>query len=141
MPGKRKNSLEIIMRNRIRRSRLSVFVRSDFEDLEEQYDYDQVGRALRKMVQEGILIKAGYGLYVKATRSRFSGRVVPAVDIQEMIRQVSRKLRIKVQPTELEQLYNSGLSTQIPNGRVIRVTGRVSRKINYNGIPITYEYA
>jgi len=141
MPGKRSNSLETKLRTQIRRSRSGVFVRADFSTLEAEYDYDQVGRALRKLIKAGELLKAGYGLYLKAKVSPFSGKAVPAVGMRQMINQAFRKLGVKVEPTEAERLYNQGQSTQVPTGRVIRVNGRVHRKIQYNDVTIAYEFA
>lgn len=141
MPGKRRNSLEIRIRERIQRSPDSVFVRTDFADLEAETGYDQVGRALRSLLRKGELLKAGYGVYVQAKQSRFSGKLVPAVNIEEMTRQTMRKLGVETELTLMEQRYNANESTQIPTGRVVRVKGRVSRQLEYNGVPIRYEYA
>jgi hypothetical protein len=141
MPGKRRNSLENRIQERIQRSPDSVFVRTDFADLEKETGYDQVGRALRCLLRKGVLLKAGYGVYVQAQQSRFSGKLVPMVDIEEMTRQAMRKLGVQTEPTLMEQRYNTNTSTQLPTGRVIRVKGRVSRQLEYNGVPIRYEYA
>ena len=40
-----------------------VFMRQDFSDIA---SYDQVGRALRELIQDEKLLKRGYGLYTKA---------------------------------------------------------------------------
>ncbi|MDP5207375.1 hypothetical protein ORI99_10085, partial [Alishewanella sp. SMS9] len=44
------------IQTRVKRSKRSVFLRSDFTDIA---DYDQVGRGLRSLVQEGLLLKIG----------------------------------------------------------------------------------
>ena len=54
----RYGSLEYRITARIARKRCAVFVREDFQDLS---DYDQVGRALRKIAKEGRLVRLGYG--------------------------------------------------------------------------------
>lgn len=41
--------------------------------------------------------------------------------------------------TKLEKDYNSGLTTQVPTGRKIAIKGRVSRKIGYDRIYVSYE--
>jgi len=49
------------MVERIRRTRKTdVFLRADFADLGA---YDVVGRELRRMVSDGLLLQVGYGLY------------------------------------------------------------------------------
>jgi len=49
------------------------------------------------------------------------------------------RLGIKVVPSEMEEEYNSGRSTQVPTGRVIGVEGRISRKIGYQGVYVSFE--
>jgi hypothetical protein len=141
MPGKRRNSLEARIRTRIEKGSDAVFVRADFIDLEAESGYDQIGRALRKLVKEGILLRGGYGVYVRARLSRFSGRPVPDVGMYEMAEQAMRKLGAEVEPTLMEQRYNRDETTQVPNGRVIRVKRKLSRKLQYGDAPLSYERA
>jgi len=141
MPGRRRNSLENRIRERIQRSPDAVFVRADFADLERETSYDQVGRALRKLTAAGALIKAGYGLYVRSAISPFSGKVVPDIGLGAFKKLVAQKLQLETEPTLAEQRYNADLSTQVPTGRVLRVKGRIQRRLVYNGTLLTYEYA
>ena len=48
------------IQSRLNRSKRYVFTRDDFRDIA---GYDQVGRALRTLVNEGKLMKVGYGVY------------------------------------------------------------------------------
>ncbi|MCB5163234.1 DUF6088 family protein [Marinomonas algarum] len=59
---------------RIKRSKRSVFLRSDFKDIAE---YDQVGRGLRNLVKDGVLMKIGYGLYTRIRQNRITGKPMP----------------------------------------------------------------
>lgn len=68
-------TLETRILKRIDRKRGNVFLRGDFDDLG---GYDQVGRALRKIVREGQLVRVGQGLYARASRSITSGDPIPA---------------------------------------------------------------
>ena len=123
----------------IKRRQAEVFVRSDFESFG---GYDQVGRALRKLVQEGVLLRIGQGLYAKATRSPLTGaQPVPRVGIRRLGEESMRKLGVDYVTSQAEQGYNSGLTTQIPSGRVIGVNKRVRRTIGYNGMYIGFERA
>lgn len=132
------NSLKARVRYRISRSAGLVFVPADFDDLSGR---DQVGRALRELVEDGVLIKFGRGLYAKARRSMLSNRVVPARPLPELAREaLTRKLGVEVVPSREQERYNDGRSTQVPTGRVIAVKGRVSRKMAYGGKSITYQY-
>ena len=122
---------------RVKRSKRSVFLRSDFKDIA---GYDQVGRILREMVALDELIKIGYGLYARAQTSPLSGRIIPAKTLSTLAKEALGRLGIAVSPSSFEQAYNSGLSTQVPTGRVIAIKGRVSRKIGYDGKYISFEH-
>lgn len=114
-------------------------MRSDFADLA---GYDQVGRALRALVREGVLIRVGYGLYAKAAYSPLAGdRPAPRVGIRRLGEEALRKLNIGVSASMAERLYNEGQTTQVPSGRLIAVDKRVRRKIGYNGTYLAFERA
>lgn len=132
------NTLESKIKYRISRSKDTVFTPKDFFDLS---DRDQVGRVLRKRVNEGDLIRFGWGLYAKATKSPYSGKIVPEKGLPKLAEEaLTKKLNIRVATTSAKRRYNNGKTTQIPTGRVIGVNGRITRKISYNGQSIKYEY-
>lgn len=133
-----KMSLEDKMIRRIRRMKKNVLMREDFTDLG---GYDQVGRALRHLSNKGIIIKIGYGLYAKAERSTITGSIIPTRSLPALAKEALGRLHVQTVSSRLEQDYNTGKSTQVPTGRLIAVTSRISRKIGYNGAYISYEYA
>ena len=59
------------MQMRIKRSKRYVFMRDDFKDIA---NYDQIGRVLRNLVQEGELIKVGYGIYTKQEKTKLPAK-------------------------------------------------------------------
>lgn len=123
---------------RISRSKNAVFTPSDFLDLS---DRDQVGRALRQLVNEEVIIRFGQGLYAKAKRSSLTNKLIPINPLPELAKEaLQKKLNIEVVPAKEVQQYNMGKTTQVPTGRVIAVKGRVSRKMAFNGKSITYQY-
>ena len=129
-------SLEQRLEKRIARKRGDVFLRADFDDLG---GYDQVGRALRQLVEKGRLMKVGYGMYTRARPSILDGTPVPTKGLRELAAEALGRLGVETAPTRWDEAYNSGKSTQVPTGRVIGVRGRVRRKISYNGFPLKYE--
>jgi len=132
------NSLKSKVKYRISRNAGAVFVPADFSDLS---DRDQVGRVLRELVGDEILIKFGRGLYAKARRSSFSNKLVPVKPLPELAREaLTQKLGVEVVLSQEQTSYNSGQSTQVPTGRLIAVRGRVSRKMSYDGKSIKYQY-
>lgn len=131
-----KGTLEGKITYRVKRSAVSVFVRQDFEDIG---GYDQVGRILRQLVQKGLLINIGYGVYARAKQSALSGKVIPEKPLPELAQEALSKLGVKIIPTKAQKAYNEGNTTQVPTGRVIGVKGRISRKIGYNGKYVSFE--
>jgi hypothetical protein len=130
-------TLEERLLKRIERKRGDAFVRADFEDLG---GYDQVGRALRKIVGEGRLVRVGQGLYARARASITSGEPVPARGITTLTEALGR-VGIETVPTRLERAYNAGETTQVPTGRVVGVRRRVRRKVGYGGVNLSFERA
>ena len=113
-----KDTLESRVSYRIKRSKDSVFLRKDFEDIG---GYDQIGRILRQLVGKGVLIYLGYGTYARARQSTISGNLVPEKPLPELAKEAMRKLGVKTTPSTAEKAYNAGRTTQVPTGRVIGV--------------------
>lgn len=131
------NTLKSKIKYRLSRSKDTVFTPKEFLDLS---DRDQVGRVLRQLMQEGQLIRFGYGLYAKADRSPYSGKTVPQKPLPALAEEALSKLGVKIVESTAKALYNSGKSTQVPTGRVIGVKGRISRKMGYNGQSVKLEH-
>lgn len=131
-----KNTLASRVSYRIKRNKSSVFIRQDFSDIG---GYDQIGRILKQLVEKNILINLGYGVYTRTKESMISKKLIPEKNLQELAKEAAKKLGIKTVPSKAEELYNQGLSTQVPTGRVIGVKGRISRKIGYNGKYVSFE--
>ena len=92
-------TLEERLLKRIDRKRGDVFLRADFEDLG---GYDQVGRALRKIVREGRLVRVGQGLYARARASMTGGEPVPTRGLGTLTEALGR-VGIETVPTRLEE--------------------------------------
>jgi len=132
-----KKNLKSRIKYRINRSKDNVFVVKDFLDLS---DRDQVGRALRLLIKQNLLVKIGQGLYAKAKISSLTGKCIPTLPLPELAREaVNNKCSAKVVSTKAEQNYNNKQSTQVPSGRVIAVKGRIKRTIEFNGKKINFE--
>ena len=131
-----KGTLESRITYRVKRNADSVFLRKDFADIG---GYDQVGRILRQLVNKGLLIDLGYGVYARTKRSSVTGKLVPEKPLPELAKEAMKKQGVKTAPTEAEKAYNEGRSTQVPTGRVIGVNRRVSRKLGYDGKYVTFK--
>jgi len=141
MSGKRSPPTLTIAENierRLGRSKRNVFLRTDFAKLG---SYDAVGRALRQIVDRGQLVQIGYGLYAKAKRSPFTGKPAPVIGIKRLASEAMDRLGKSVSSSTAERDYNEGRSTQVPTGRALAVSGRVSRRIGYDGKYVVLERA
>ncbi len=117
------------IQTRIKRSKRSVFLRSDFKDIA---DYDQIGRGLRNLVRDGLLMKIGYGLYARARVNRITGKLMPdnAAGADGVVIEAMEKLGVDYKFDGLSSLNFSGDSTQVPaKVKIIPKSSRFTRKI------------
>ncbi len=111
-----------------RTKRKSVFLRSDFNDLG---GYDQIGRVLRVLTNDGLIMKMGYGVYIKARKNRFTNEIMPDIDggIDAAFIETLNQLNVNYDLDELTSQYLSGDSTQIPAQMGFIIKQRFSRKL------------
>jgi hypothetical protein len=120
---------------RINRSKRCVFDRADFADIA---GYDQVGRVLKKLVDNGQLLRIGYGLYTKARENRITGKLMPAspAGADGIILEAIEKLGVDYKFDEFSQRSINGKSLQIPASLKIITNNRFKRKIVVNNSAI-----
>ena len=114
-----------------------VFLRSDFSKFGSE---TQVGRALRKLISDGVIVKLGVGVYAKAKRSVLSGNPMPVRPVEILAEQALKRLGVKIFPSDVTADYNAGRTTQIPVVSAIN-TGdrRIRRKLGYGNRTVQYE--
>ena len=123
----------------LKKSEDKVFIRAEFDKFG---GYDQVGRVLRGLVNQGVLIKAGYGVYVKSKPSPLSGRPVPVVSLINIGLTTLTKLGIKNDLGSSAREYRDGRSTQMPMATVVDVTkSRIVRRIGFGKNIVRFEYS
>jgi hypothetical protein len=135
----RKQTLRQKVEQRIARKKgEDVFLTREFKKLGGE---DQVLRVLRALVAGGQLVRLGYGVYGRATRSRLSGK--PMLNsphgFSGAARQALDKLGVQWKPGRAERAYNAGRSTQVPVNPVVRVKGRFSRHLRYRDTELLLE--
>ena len=120
----------------------AAFLRSEFDGCGETRS--GVDKAIRGMVQDGELLRVGYGAYVRArrmispvTKEPMIGTiVVPEVWAWQTL----RKLGVDPQPNSALRDYNEGRSTQIPVWLAFDVgRSRIRRKIRLGKRELIYE--
>jgi hypothetical protein len=134
----RRRTLRERIEERIARRRSDVFLTREFRDLGGE---DQVLRALRGLVQDGRLVRLGYGVYGRAETSQLSGRPMLAArgGFIDAARQALDKLGVRWEPTEFQRAYNEGRSTQVPVNPAVRVKGRFARRLSYQDTELRLE--
>jgi hypothetical protein len=77
-------------------------------------------------------VKLGYGVYGRAFVSRLTGKscLTSKGGFLGAAKQLLDKLGVEWAPTEFQNAYNEGRSTQVPVNPVLRVKGRFSRKLS-----------
>ncbi len=122
---------------RVKKGRRLVYLREDFADLT---GYGQVGRALRQIVEDGLLVKIGQGLYAKTRPSTINpAKRTLVASFKETSREALTRLGIKWRPGDAEIAYNEGLSTQIPVSGQVILESRTSRIISYGSLCLEFQ--
>lgn len=126
------------LNKRIRRSQKAIFLRADFADLA---GYDQVGRALRQLVQAGQLVRIGKGLYARGRASLVTGKSTIATPggFKAASREALSRLGYQWVPGDFERNYNQGETTQIAANADVIVQGRINRKIAFGKQSLQYQ--
>lgn len=116
----------------------SVLLRRDFNGLA---SVSAVGRELRLLCAEGVLVRIGFGIYAKTRKSVVTGVVVPAGALETLAAEALKRLGIQAGPGAAARSYNARTSTQLP-GRVVANTGsrRISRRIEVGGSRLEFEH-
>lgn len=121
----------------IARRKADVFLRTDFARLSSEA---QLSRALRNLIDAGVIVKLGVGVYAKAKRSVLSGAPIPVKPVEVLAEQALDRLAVKVFPSRLASEYNAGRTTQMPAGTVINTGNRrIVRKLGFGNKTIRYE--
>ena len=109
-----------------------------FRDVADLADKTQISRALRQLTKKERLVKIGYGIFAKPLF--YSERLKsPIIDFDNAVLEALSKLNIKWELGKLFQDYNSGRSTQIPVRISVKLAGRCSRNLSYDGMKLRYE--
>lgn len=118
-----------------RTKRKSVFLRSDFNDLG---GYDQVGRVLRVLTNDGFIMKMGYGVYIKARKNRFTNEIMPDIDggIDAAFIEALNQLNVNYDFDQFTKKYMSGEMTQIPVNTKLLTNKRFSRKLAIGNVAL-----
>lgn len=130
--------------NMLQRIRLSVARRNDEVFVREDFarfgSPAQVSRTINKLLEEGLLVRLGLGVYAKAKKSALSGKPIPVRPLEILAPLALEKLGVRASPSRYVRSYNRGETTQLPAGVVVNTGNqKVSRRIGFGGRFIKYE--
>lgn len=114
-----------------------VVMRSDFAEMGSQ---SQISRALRALVDEGKIVRLGYGTYAKARPSTLSGKPVPRVSLDELAFEALKKLGANPTLGYAQREYAERRTTQVPAKTTFNTgSRRISRRITVGKSRVYYE--
>lgn len=125
------------MARSIARRKGEVILRADVESLASA---SQVSRALKELIQDGKIVRLGYGVYAKAKPSILSGKPIVRVSLAELAEEALQRLGVPARLGRAQEAYASGKTTQVP-ARTTFNTGqrRISRRITVGIRTVRYE--
>lgn len=114
-----------------------VVLRSDLRTL--GGSASRLSGVLRSLIEQGVLVRIGTGIYAKAKPSVLSGKPIPVEPLEVLAPIALRKLGVKVRQARRYRDYNAGRTNQVPVGLVVNVgRQRVTRRIGFNGKLVEY---
>jgi hypothetical protein len=115
----------------------AVVLRSDLNYLGEPR---QISRALKALVQDGDLIKFGYGVYIKAEKTPYSDEPIMTVPLAQGCAEALNRLGIRWELGQAIRNYNEGETQQVPTRFTVRLhdrfrgrLGTKKRQVNFEG--------
>ncbi|MBL0944550.1 MAG: S-adenosylhomocysteine hydrolase [Hydrogenophaga sp.] len=120
-------------------TRSPVILRADLHKL--GCSSTSLSAALRALIDKGLLVRIGTGIYAKAKPSVLSGKPIPVEPLEVLAPIALRKLGVMVQQARRYRDYNAGRTSQVPVGVVVNVgSRRITRRIGFNGKVVEYEH-
>ena len=119
-----------------------AFLRSEFDGC--GGSRSGVDKTLRSMVQDGMFVRCGYGVYVRASRRRstLTGNTItaPSVLPERWVRDALLKLGVNPTTDSATRLYNENRTTQVPAWLAFDVgSSRIKRTLRDRGRTVIYE--
>jgi len=99
----------------------------------------QISRALRTLVEDGELIKFGYGVYVKGEKTPYSDKPIMIIPMAEACAEAFNRLGIRWQLGQAIKDYNNGKTQQVPAKFIVRLKDRFRGQLGTGRRTIVFE--
>ncbi len=138
MDRRKPRTLRDRMARRVAKKKCEVFLPEDFADLGGRR---QVQRALRQLVDAGVLVRLGWGLYGRAEVNALTGEPMLAAPggFIGAAREALDRLGVQWEVSQDEIELREGRSTQISVRPATRILSRFSRRVTYKGRELLIE--
>ncbi len=114
----------------------AVVLRADLNDCG---DPRQVSRALKALVEDGDLIKLGYGVYVKAEKTPYSDQSIMTVSLAEACAEALNRLGVRWELGQAIKDYNKGKTQQVPAKFIVRLKDRFRGQLGVGSRKVVFE--
>jgi len=104
----------------------------------------QVTYALNNLIKQKKIARVSHGIYVKIKVSPYLPDLLLFRGIRgfsTMTKAILNRLNIPWEPSEAEEEYNTGMSTQVPANSVLRIKKRFRRKIAFQKMVFEFKKA
>jgi hypothetical protein len=116
-----------------------IFLTRDFKSMGSS---TQVNRVLRRLLENGSLVRIGLGIYARAKISVLTKKPIPVRPISVLAPEVFKRLGVEVCASRATQEYNAGKTTQVPVHFVVNTGNRrIRRVIRFGKQQVRYESA
>lgn len=136
MVNRYKNTFRDTVSRTIKNRVGAIVLRSDLNNLGNPR---QISRALKALIEDGELIKLGYGVYVKAEKTKYSDEPIMIISMAEACAEALKRLGIRWELGKAIQDYNLGKTQQVPAKFIVRLKSRFRRDLGYNNRKIIFE--
>lgn len=99
----------------------------------------QISRALKDLVEDGVLIRIGRGLYAKATPSKYIDEPIISGGFDAVCLEALRRLNVRWELGQFIRDYNEGRSQQVPAHLDVRLKSRFRRTLTYGNNKFRFE--
>ena len=136
MSTRYKNTFRCQVLDFVRQFDGEVLLRSDFNALGTPR---QVSRALKALIEDGELIRFGYGVYEKAEYSDYLDRGILKVTLAEVAITAFKRLGVSWELGKALQDYNAGKTQQVPVKFIVRLKNRFRRQLGVLKRKVVFE--
>lgn len=113
-----------------------VFLRKELGNVEYPR---QLTRALSALMENGEIIKLGYGVYAKAEKSNLDGAPIIKIGFTMACLDALDKLGVRWEPGKAVREYNEGKSTQVPARFIVKLKDRYRGELSYGKRVLKFE--